>query len=339
MPESPSSTKRPIIVTGAAGFIGFHTARILLEQGRDVHILDNLSLYYDVALKNARLSALKQSATRPGAGSLEITIADLADRDASADYFARREGCVIVHLAAQAGVRYSLEAPLSYADANLTGFLNVLEAARRNGCPHLVYASSSSVYGMKAALPLSETDRTDHPVSLYAATKKANEIMAASYAHLYGVPMTGLRFFTVYGPWGRPDMAVFSFTKAAFEGTPIALYNMGQMGRDLTYIDDIVAGILGVVPLPPPVQDQAPPHRILNIGNNNPTRLLDLVAIIEAETGRKLKATLAPMQPGDVYETYADISAISALSFYQPATDIKTGIAQFVRWYRDFYGV
>jgi UDP-glucuronate 4-epimerase len=339
MAMPPDSVEQPIIVTGAAGFIGFHVARALIEAGRAVAIIDNLSPYYDVALKEARLHALKQAASRPGAGTLEITIGDLADRAETSRWFGAHKGSPIIHLAAQAGVRYSIEAPLSYADANLTGFLTVLEAARQNACPHLVYASSSSVYGQSKDLPLREDQSTDHPVSLYAATKKANEAMAHSYAHLFALPVTGLRFFTVYGPWGRPDMAVYAFTKAAYEGSPIRLFNHGNLRRDFTYIDDIVAGVLGVLTHPPQRSEGQAPARILNIGNHNPTPLLELVAQIEAQTGRKIAQERVDMQPGDVYETYADISKIAALTGYQPQTDIQTGIAHFVSWYRSFYQV
>lgn len=334
----------PILVTGVAGFIGFHVARRLLDAGRAVFGVDNFSPYYDIALKQARLAELQ------GIPGFTFRQMDLADRAATAEVFAATGTTEIVHLAAQAGVRYSLTNPHAYADANLTGFLNILEGARANRARHLVFASSSSVYGMTPRQPFVETQSVDHPISLYAATKKANELMAHSYAHLFALPVTGLRFFTVYGPWGRPDMAVYSFTKAAFDGQSIDLYNQGNQRRDFTYIDDIVSGVVAALDRPArPDPDFDPgnanpataaaPYRIYNIGNNRPSNLMYLVRLIETHTGRTLNTVLKPAQPGDVMETYASIDALHRDTGFQPQTSLDQGIARFVAWYREYHRV
>jgi len=334
----------PVLVTGAAGFIGHAVARRLLEAGRPVIGVDNLNDYYDVALKQARLADLE-----PLKG-FSFHRLDLADRPATARLFETAGAKDIVHLAAQAGVRYSLTNPHAYADANLVGFLNVLEGARHSSARHLVFASSSSVYGVTPRQPFSERQSVDHPISLYAATKKANELMAHAYAHLYGLSVSGLRFFTVYGPWGRPDMAVYTFTRAAFEGKPVDLYNEGRQQRDFTYIDDIVTGILGVLdrpaaanpdfdPADPDPASGAAPYRVYNIGNNRPNELMELVRLIEKHTGRTLDKRLKPHQPGDVFATYADIGALNRLTGFTPKTDLDTGIGRFVAWYRKHHRV
>jgi UDP-glucuronate 4-epimerase len=324
----------PILVTGAAGFIGFHVARGLLAQGRDVVGLDSLNTYYDPALKQARLELLR------GDSGFSFVQADLADRAAIAALFARHRFGVVIHLAAQAGVRHSIDHPHAYADANLEGFINVLEGCRHTQCGHLLYASSSSVYGANAKVPFSVSDRTDHPVSLYAATKKANELMAYSYSHLYRLPVTGLRFFTVYGPWGRPDMAIFLFTKAILQGTPIRLFNHGKMRRDFTYIDDvtrIVSGLIGHVP--GAGSDGSAPARIYNIGNQHPEDLMHVVAVLEQALGREAVKDMLPMQPGDVPETYADVADLMRDIGIKPETSIEDGINNFVAWYRDHYKI
>jgi UDP-glucuronate 4-epimerase len=325
-----------ILVTGAAGFIGFHAARRLLAEGRKVVGLDNLNSYYDPALKRARLDILRSQQ------GFAFEAIDLADRVSIGQLFATNRFAQVIHLAAQAGVRYSIDHPHAYADANLEGFVNVLEGCRHHGCRHLVYASSSSVYGANAKLPFSVADRTDHPVSLYAATKKANELMAHSYSHLYRLPTTGLRFFTVYGPWGRPDMAIFLFTRAILEGTPIPLFNHGKMQRDFTYIDDVTRGILGVIDHVPRGEDGqggAAPARIYNIGNNRSEDLMDVVAVLEKELGRQAVKQMLPMQPGDVLATYADIDDLTRDVGFRPATSIEDGIRAFVAWYREHYRI
>jgi UDP-glucuronate 4-epimerase len=321
-----------ILVTGAAGFIGFHVARRLLAEGRAVVGLDSLNAYYDPALKQARLDVLL---TQQGFTFERI---DLADRASMAALFARHRFSRVIHLAAQAGVRYSIDHPHAYADANLEGFLNVLEGCRHHGCGHLIYASSSSVYGANTKLPFSVADRADHPVSLYAATKKANELMAHSYSHLYRIPVTGLRFFTVYGPWGRPDMAIFLFTKAIMAGTPIKLFNHGKMQRDFTYIDDVTRGILRLVDhVPGNAEVGGAPARIYNIGNNRPEDLMHVVAVLEKALGREATKEMLPMQPGDVLATYADIDDLTRDVDFRPQTSIEDGIREFVAWYRDHY--
>jgi UDP-glucuronate 4-epimerase len=321
-----------ILVTGAAGFIGFHAARQLLATGRNVVGLDSLNAYYDPALKQARLNILR------GDPRFSFVQIDLADRASMSELFAKNRFARVLHLAAQAGVRYSIDHPHAYADANLEGFVNVLEGCRHHGCGHLVYASSSSVYGANAKLPFSVDDRTDHPVSLYAATKKANEMMAHSYSHLYRLPTTGLRFFTVYGPWGRPDMAIFLFTKAIVEGTPIPLFNHGKMQRDFTYVDDVANGILRLidhVPGSTAGKGGGAPARIYNIGNNRPEDLMHVVAVLEKELGRAAVKQMLPMQPGDVLATYADIDDLTRDVGFRPQTSIEDGIRAFVAWYRD----
>jgi UDP-glucuronate 4-epimerase len=324
-----------ILVTGAAGFIGFHVARRLLAEGHDVVGLDSLNSYYDPALKHSRLAILRRD---PRFDFVQI---DLADRASIASLFATRRFATVMHLAAQAGVRYSIDYPHAYADANLEGFVNVLEGCRHGACRHLIYASSSSVYGANTKLPFSVADRTDHPISLYAATKKANELLAHSYSHLYRLPVTGLRFFTVYGPWGRPDMAIFLFTKAIVEGTPIKLFNYGKMRRDFTYIDDVsrvVSKLIDRIPGDDPAAGNAP-ERIYNVGNHRPEELEHVVALLEQELGRTAIKDLSPMQPGDVLETFADIGDLTRDTGFRPETSIEDGIRDFVAWYRDHYKI
>ena len=337
------SDHEPVLVTGAAGFIGFHVARRLLAQGRSVVGVDNLSSYYDVGLKRARLGQLEELR------GFRFEQLDIADRAAMASLFSSYRFPYVIHLAAQVGVRYSLMEPHRYGAANLIGFLNVLEGCRHAASRHLVYASSSSVYGANTRTPFRSTDNVDHPLSLYAATKKANELMAHAYAHLFDVPATGLRFFTVYGPWGRPDMAVWLFTEAVFEGRPVKLFNHGKMRRDLTYVDDVTESVIRLIDRPPrgnpewsgqspdPATSRAP-WRIYNIGNNHPVELEHLLAVIEAATGRTAVRELLPMQPGDVTETYADIADLAAAVDFAPHTPIEDGIARFVTWYRGYTG-
>lgn len=333
-----------VLVTGAAGFVGFHVTQALLDKGVQVLGIDNLTPYYDPALKQARLDRL----TARNGFSFEPI--DIADYDALQAAFAAFKPQVVIHLAAQAGVRYSLENPRAYAASNLDGFLSILEACRHNPVDHLVYASSSSVYGANAKVPFSEHDGADHPVSLYAATKRANELMAHSYSHLYGIPATGLRFFTVYGPWGRPDMAYFKFTKAILEGQPIDVYDEATMSRDFTYVDDIREAIVRLAGLPPranPQANKAPadpataaaPWRIYNIGNHTPVRLDHFIATIEDACGRKAIKRHLPAQPGDVPATYADVADLTARVDFRPDTPIETGIARFIAWYREFYRI
>lgn len=322
-----------ILVTGAAGFIGMHVSDALLASGLPVLGLDNLNDYYDVSLKEARLARLQ---TRPG---FEFIKMDLADRDGVAAVFADRRPQRVIHLAAQAGVRYSLSHPHVYADSNLDGFLNVLEGCRCAGVEHLIFASSSSVYGANTKLPFSESDPVDHPVSLYAATKKAGELMAHAYAHLYGIPSTGLRFFTVYGPWGRPDMAYFSFTRDILAGRPINLFNYGKMQRDFTYIDDIVDGLLKVLEHPPARDADGAPLRIYNIGNDQPVNLLEFVENLEALLGVQAIKNMYPMQVGDVVSTHADLTAIRKDFGFKPETNLMQGLGKFTAWFRDYYDV
>jgi UDP-glucuronate 4-epimerase len=323
-----------ILLTGAAGFIGAHTAQRLLARGDTVLGIDNLNDYYAVALKHARLAPLKQL---PGFAFEQV---DVADREAMAKLFAAHRFDAVVHLAAQAGVRYSITHPTAYLDSNLTGFGHILEGCRAQKLGHLVYASSSSVYGGNTKMPFEETDAVDHPVSLYAATKKANELMAHTYSHLYGLPTTGLRFFTVYGPWGRPDMAYFSFTRAVLEGRPIQVFNHGQMKRDFTYIDDIVEGVLRVLDKPAtPETAGAAPYRIFNIGNHDPVPLMDFIGCIEQALGREAIKEFLPMQDGDVPATYASTEALHRWVGFAPSTPLRDGIERFVRWYRAYHGV
>lgn len=331
-----------VLVTGVAGFIGFHTAQALLDRGVDVVGLDNLNPYYDVSLKEARLRLLE------GRRGFRFYRLDLADRVATEELFARESPGRAVHLAAQAGVRYGAENPHAYASANLTGFLHVLEGCRQAGTSHLVFASTSSVYGANTLLPFDEHQNTDHPLSLYAATKKANEAMAHSYAHLYGLPVTGLRFFTVYGPWGRPDMALFLFTRKILAGEPIDVFGHGRHARDFTYVDDAVDGVLRVLertPTPdhawrgeaPDPASSAAPYRIYNTGNGNPVELEEFIAAIEEATGRKAVRNYLPPQPGDVPRTAADITALRAAVGFNPQTPVREGVRRFVAWYRAYY--
>jgi UDP-glucuronate 4-epimerase len=331
-----------ILVTGAAGFIGFHVAQRLLREGHAVHGLDNLNDYYDVSLKEARLRLLREH-PRFTFGRVE-----LADAAAVAAEFSAHPPEFVVHLAAQPGVRYSLVNPGAYTESNITGFLQVLEGCRHHAVKHLVYASSSSVYGLNTKLPFSVHQNVDHPTSLYAATKKANELMAHTYSHLFRIPATGLRFFTVYGPWGRPDMALFLFTKAILAGTPIDVYDEGRMQRDFTYIDDIVEGVVRVLARPaapdPDWRGNAPdsatscaPHRLYNIGNHSPVKLLRFIEILEASLGKKAVKRLLPAQAGELPASYADISDLTREFGFEPSTPIETGVQRFVAWYRDFY--
>lgn len=333
-----------ILVTGAAGFIGFHLSKRLLARGDEVIGLDNLNDYYDVTLKEARLAQLK------GQDNFQFVQLDLADREGMATLFAEQRFERVVNLAAQAGVRYSLINPHAYVDSNLTGFMNILEGCRHNEVEHLVYASSSSVYGANTNMPFSIHDNVDHPVSLYAASKKANELMAHTYAHLYRLPVTGLRFFTVYGPWGRPDMALFLFTKAILAGKPIDVFNYGKMRRDFTYVDDIVEGVMRTLDntaTPNPDWDGAQPDpgtssapsRLYNIGNNNPVELMDLIGTLEQALGRSAEKNLLPIQPGDVPATYADVDDLMRDVGFKPSTSIEEGVTRFVEWYRDYYQV
>lgn len=333
-----------VLVTGAAGFIGSALALRLLVRGDGVIGVDNLNDYYDVRLKQARLAGLE-----PHRGFRFVKL-DVTDRAGVESLFEGDEFDAVVHLAAQAGVRNSIENPFPYIDTNLTGFGNVLEGARRSAVSHFVFASSSSVYGTNTSLPFSEHDNVDHPVSLYGATKKANELMAHSYAHLYGLPCTGLRFFTVYGPWGRPDMALFKFTAGIIAGRPLTVFNRGDMVRDFTYIDDIAEGIQRAIdhpPVPNPAWNaetpdpatSAAPYRIFNIGNNRPVQLMRYIEVLEQCLGRKAMLELLPMQQGDVPATYADVSGLEAAVGFRPVTPIETGVARFVDWYRVYYGV
>ena len=333
-----------ILVTGAAGFIGYHTAERLLARGDEVVGLDNLNDYYDVRLKQARLARLQE---RPNFSFQRVDLADQGGMDA---LFRAERPTAVIHLAAQAGVRYSLTDPHAYVRSNLTGFLHVLEGCRHHGVQHLVYASTSSVYGADTAMPFSERKGAGHPLSLYAATKRSNELMAHSYSHLFGVPASGLRFFTVYGPWGRPDMALFLFTKAILAGQPIEVFNEGRMQRDFTYVDDIVEGVIRVCDRPAqPNQDwhgEAPdpssstaPWRIYNIGNSRPTELLRYIDVLERCLGRKAERKMVGMQPGDVPATWADTSLLQEAVGYKPDTSIEVGVARFVEWYREYYGV
>jgi UDP-glucuronate 4-epimerase len=332
--QGESCSIMTILVTGAAGFIGYHVAEALIARGEEVVGVDNLSDYYDVELKKARLGRL---AAHSAFTFRQMDIADDGAVETLSEGFGTTTG--VVHLAAQAGVRYSLINPKAYLDTNVTGHFNVLEACRRMvDLKHLVYASSSSVYGGNTKLPFSETDPVDHPVSLYAATKKTDELMSHTYSYLHGLPATGLRFFTVYGPWGRPDMAYYSFTEAIFQGRPIEVFNHGEMKRDFTYIDDVVAGVLAVLDGPPDASSGAAPHRVYNIGNNRAEELLHFIEVIEQAVGKSAELKMAAMQPGDVKETYADIALIKADFGFSPRTTIDEGIPRFVAWYRAYHG-
>ncbi len=329
------------LITGVAGFIGYHTALALLNAGHAVVGVDNLNDYYDTRLKQARFDNLEKL-------GVKLHVIDIADQAAMADVFAKVRPQIVVHLAAQAGVRYSIENPMAYLNSNLAGFMSILEGCRQHDVEHLIYASSSSVYGARHVFPFSEHDPVDHPISLYAATKKANEALAHSYAHLYGLPTTGLRFFTVYGPWGRPDMAYFSFTQKILAGKPIPIFNHGKMRRDFTYIDDIIGGIFGVINHPatpnldwdaskPDSASSLAPWRLYNIGNNAPIALEYFITVLEDSLGQKAIRDYLPMQDGDVMATAADISALKTATGFQPTTNIEDGIPKFVEWYRQFY--
>jgi UDP-glucuronate 4-epimerase len=331
-----------LLVTGAAGFIGFHTSRLLLERGDEVVGLDNLNAYYDPALKLARLDLLK------GYPKFHFVKADLADRDAMDQVFAAGRFERVVHLGAQAGVRYSIENPHAYVQSNVTGFLHVIEGCRRYEIEHLVYASTSSVYGANSHMPFSESEGADHPLTLYAATKRSNELMAHSYSSLYGLPTTGLRFFTVYGPWGRPDMALFLFTKRILAGTPIDVFNGGNHQRDFTYVDDIVKGVAAAVDKvaapDPNWNSDAPnpsssncPYRIYNIGNQQPVTLMRYIEVLESCLGRKAQKNMLPMQPGDLPDTWADVTALARDVGYRPSTQLEQGVKHFVEWYLAYY--
>jgi UDP-glucuronate 4-epimerase len=321
-----------ILVTGTAGFIGFHTARRLCLEGHEVVGIDNLNDYYDVALKQARLKELE------GLPGFRFQKIDIVDKPALMALFAEQRFTEVVHLAAQAGVRYSLDNPDVYGQSNLVGFLNVLEACRQHRPEHLIYASSSSVYGSNSKMPFSVEDAVDHPISLYAATKRANELLADSYCHLYGLRASGLRFFTVYGPWGRPDMALFKFTEAMLKGLPIDIYNQGQMARDFTYIDDIVESITRLRPRPPvSSQEGQGVNRLFNIGRGMPVALLDFVECLETALGMKARRNFMPLQAGDVVKTWADVSALAEWVDFSPQVTLETGVGEFVKWYRHFY--
>ncbi len=337
------TTASTILVTGAAGFIGMHACERLLARGETVVGIDNLNAYYEVSLKRARLQRL---AAYP---NFRFVALDVADRTGMAELFEQLRPRVVLHLAAQAGVRYSIDNPHAYADSNLVGFVNVLEGCRAQRVQHLVYASSSSVYGGNAKMPLAESDPIDHPISLYAATKRANELMAHTYSHLFDLPTTGLRFFTVYGPWGRPDMALFKFTRAMLAGETIDVYGHGQMVRDFTYVDDIVEGVLRVLdrpatpdaaynPLLPDPATGSAPYRVFNIGNHAPTVLMDYIAAIEAALGITAQKRYLPVQPGDMQATFADAQRLADWVDFVPATPVAEGVARFVRWFRDYYG-
>ncbi len=337
-----------VLVTGVAGFIGSHVALRLLARGDEVVGLDNLNDYYEVSLKEARLARVEAAARSEGSGSFNFVRLDVADRAGVERLFTAEKFDRVVHLAAQAGVRYSIENPHAYIDSNIVGFTNILEGCRHNQVEHLVYASSSSVYGANENLPFSVHDNVDHPLSLYAASKKANELMAHTYSHLYQLPTTGLRFFTVYGPWGRPDMALFLFTRAILAGEPIKVFNYGKHRRDFTYIDDIVEGIIQTLGntarantewdgCRPDPGTSAAPWRVYNIGNQNPVDLEDYIAAIEEALGMTAEKQLLPLQPGDVPDTYADVEALVTDVGYRPDTPVKEGIARFVAWYRDYY--
>ena len=337
-----------VLVTGAAGFIGFHTARALIARGDDVVGFDSVNTYYDPALKEARLAELDNAAAQQPEATWQFVRADLADQAAVEKCFAGHAFDRVIHLAAQAGIRHSIEAPREYVDSNIVGFVNILEACRHAAVPHLTYASTSSVYGANATLPYSEHHGVDHPLQFYAATKRANELMAHSYSHLFRLPTTGLRFFTVYGPWGRPDMALFKFTANILAGEPIKLFNHGNHTRDFTYVDDIVEGVIRAsdqiasaseawdAAAPDPATSNAP-YRIFNIGNSEPVNLIDYVRAIEAAAGREAKLDMLPRQPGDALDTFADVTELAEAVGYRPQTSVTDGVARFVAWYRAHY--
>lgn len=350
---------KKILVTGAAGFIGFHLVNQLLQRGDQVVGLDIINDYYEIELKYARLREtgidhqqliLNELQTSSRYSNYQFVKMRLEDKDTLQQLFAQQQFDAVMHLAAQPGVRYSIENPYAYIDSNIVGFINLLEACRQQKTGHLVFASSSSVYGLNANIPYATKHNVDHPISLYAATKKSNELMAHTYSHLYGLPTTGLRFFTVYGPWGRPDMAIYLFTRAIFAGKPIQVFNHGEMMRDFTYVDDIVDGIVRVIDQPPagnsqwtaqqPDPGSSPaPYRLYNIGNNEPVKLMDFIEAIETAVGRKAIKEFLPMQPGDVQHTYADVSDLERDFAYKPATSVQEGVQHFVDWYRHYYKI
>lgn len=323
--------KQTILITGAAGFIGFHLAKSLLDEQYEIICFDNINNYYDVSLKYARLKILSNYK------NFKFIQADLADENSVNNVFKTYKPDIAVNLAAQAGVRYSIENPKAYIDSNIIGFFNVLEACRHYPVKHLIYASSSSVYGNQKKTPFSVDDNVDRPISLYAATKKSNELMAFTYSHLYKIPATGLRFFTVYGPFGRPDMAYFGFTNKIFAGEPIKIFNNGDMLRDFTYVDDIVTGIKNILPCPPQKDENGDQYKVYNIGNNKPEKLLTFIETLEEIIGIEAKKEYLPMQPGDVYQTYADVSELEKNFNFKPQTSIREGLTEFVNWYREFY--
>lgn len=322
---------RKILITGGAGFIGFYLSKALLEKGEKVIGIDNLNDYYEVSLKEARLEILNSFS------NYEFRKTDIADKAAVDTLFAEEKPEIVVNLAAQAGVRYSIENPQAYVDSNLVGFFNILEACRHNPVRHLLYASSSSVYGNQQKTPFSVEDPVDHPISLYAATKKSNELMAHAYCHLYGIPCTGLRFFTVYGPMGRPDMAYFSFAKKIFAGQPIQVFNNGDLYRDFTYIDDIIKGVENMLDRPPVPNEAGDRYKVYNIGNNTPVKLMDFIETLENALGKKAEKVFLPMQPGDVYQTYADVTDLMEDFDFKPSTPIEEGLGKFAAWYQEYY--
>lgn len=327
----PFDPSKKVLITGAAGFIGFHLAKRLLSLGASVCGIDNLNDYYDVSLKEARLAILEKEP------AFTFVRGDLADEAAVTKIFEDFRLDIVVNLAAQAGVRYSIDNPRSYIQSNIVGFFNILEACRHYPVEHLLYASSSSVYGNQEKTPFATTDNVDHPISLYAATKKSDELMAYTYSHLYGIPATGLRFFTVYGPWGRPDMAYFKFTNKIVRGEPIQIYNHGDMLRDFTYVDDIVRGVENMLCNPPKVNEFGDRYKVYNIGNNKPEKLMDFIETLEKAIGREAKKEYLPMQPGDVYQTYADVTDLIRDFDFKPSTSIAEGLGRFAEWYKDYY--
>lgn len=327
----PFDPSKKVLVTGAAGFIGFHLAKRLLSLGASVCGIDNLNDYYDVSLKEARLAILEKEP------AFTFVRGDLADEAAVTKLFEDFRPDIVVNLAAQAGVRYSIDNPRSYIRSNIVGFFNILEACRHYPVEHLLYASSSSVYGNQEKTPFATTDNVDHPISLYAATKKSDELMAYTYSHLYGIPATGLRFFTVYGPWGRPDMAYFKFTNKIVRGEPIQIYNHGDMLRDFTYVDDIVRGVENMLCNPPKANEFGDRYKVYNIGNNKPEKLMDFIETLEKAIGREAKKEYLPMQPGDVYQTYADVTDLIRDFDFKPSTSIAEGLGRFAKWYKEHY--
>ena len=327
----PFDPSKKVLITGAAGFIGFHLAKRLLSLGATVCGIDNLNDYYDVSLKEARLTILEKEP------AFTFVRGDLADEAAVTKLFEDFRPDIVVNLAAQAGVRYSIDNPRSYIQSNIVGFFNILEACRHYPVEHLLYASSSSVYGNQEKTPFATTDNVDHPISLYAATKKSDELMAYTYSHLYGIPATGLRFFTVYGPWGRPDMAYFKFTNKIVRGEPIQIYNHGDMLRDFTYVDDIIRGVENMLCNPPKANEFGDRYKVYNIGNNKPEKLMDFIETLEKAIGREAKKEYLPMQPGDVYQTYADVTDLIRDFDFKPSTPISEGLGRFAEWYKEYY--